>query len=729
MTGDGINALCDLYGSYSQTAAATANDWRLNASDGLCSADSDYKLEKYHVTAGTYMYVLSDDRFQFQDDASVPSSGTPNRVGDTTYGNYNGIVQVPEGATYLIISTKKEGSIARCDLLETRFNLAGKHILAENVFTPGYYVDYRNGNIVEDASYSYTTIPIRIFAGGTIKGATGALPNQQYGLAFYDRNDNYISGARSTTAGTYLFEYNLDIPDNAYTIRISLRDASNAMWIDPEVTWQPVYDNLFSVFADADTFEVEDRKLGNSYIPVLRNGSLGNTGNAKSVTSNNVLPISSQYDYAIIKFIGDLSAADAYGFSYCLFSGASDNMASLTAYNNAGITKRQINGNLDVYQKQPYIIIPMDEWAGYDHIAVTVYRSLAGVDVPIRVATGQYTVMVEYGYYITDTAGYNDTYKKTITSRHIKGESGTSLTLLHFSDPHADKNAVKRILSEGDELGALVDDMICTGDMVANAAGEIESWWPEQVMTCIGNHDTASYSVEDGYDWTALTMAERAAYYIEPFESHWNINHTEGTSYYYKDYAGPAVRLIVMDGMLYNDGGDEATTQTTWLSSLLDSAISSGLHVLIAIHAAHGGGSIRSCSFSQLGADTYPTYTDCNTPQEVINAVKAKINSGLHFIGYIVGHEHKDYIVDAEGNGKQMMYSITCAGTASRSWWKNSDMYRGQGFDAFNLVTIDTVHTLVKIVRGGGADLSNDMRPRKGICFNYSTGEIVGQVL
>lgn len=83
---------------------AKADGWRLNASDGFCSANSAYRLVKYKVTAGNEIYVHSDDRFQFQNSASVPSSGTSNKIGPV-YSSGNFHLTVPEGATYLITST------------------------------------------------------------------------------------------------------------------------------------------------------------------------------------------------------------------------------------------------------------------------------------------------------------------------------------------------------------------------------------------------------------------------------------------------------------------------------------------------------------------------------------------------------------------------------------------------------------------------------------------------
>ena len=339
-----------------------------------------------------------------------------------------------------------------------------------------------------------------------------------------------------------------------------------------------------------------------------------------------------------------------------------------------------------------------------------------------------FTITIE-SYDAIEFDNYKNDRKATVDqSRHIKNFEVEPLTLLHFSDLHADTMVLSRISRAIKELGMLIDDAICTGDMTLDTSGQIASWWDENIMTCIGNHDCASKN-GDVYDWTALSMADRDAYYIAPFESNWGITHTGGTSYYYKDYSTSNVRLIVMDAMLYNTNGAEATAQTAWLSNLLSDAITNNLHVLIAIHAPHGGATAKGCSFSRYDETTMPTRADCNTPQTVIDTVATAIGNGLKFIGYICGHTHQDNMWDAENDGKQLMYCITCANVMYSGMWRNSDLNRTGIADAYNIVTIDTAHTLVKIVRGGGADLDDHMRTRKAICFNYSTGEKVGEVL
>lgn len=296
--------------------------------------------------------------------------------------------------------------------------------------------------------------------------------------------------------------------------------------------------------------------------------------------------------------------------------------------------------------------------------------------------------------------------------------SGTPLTILHFSDIHADSDALTRIMADRTALGTLVDDVICTGDMVDTLAGQINSWWNPAVMTVMGNHD-----VKVGNAQNALSIADRISYYISPFESNWGITRGEGVDWYYKDYTQQKVRLIVIDCMWYrNSSSIEATTQTAWVQGLLADAITNNLHVLIASHSRSNSSVRCYTSFNRFSDyEGYDT-TICETPLAIVSAVASAISSGLKFVGYLTGHYHQDDIWDATGDGTQYFYSVTLANTLAT---KNiSDQYR-VGIDAFNLVTIDTSNTLVKLTRGGGANIDSILRPRQTITINYSTGEII----
>jgi len=311
------------------------------------------------------------------------------------------------------------------------------------------------------------------------------------------------------------------------------------------------------------------------------------------------------------------------------------------------------------------------------------------------------------------------------------GHSATNaqpLTILHMSDVHLDSAALGRIVANATALSPNIDQMICTGDMVGGYATQISSWWNPAVLTAIGNHETTrSVGGTDVLD--ALSMADRDAYYIAPFESNWGVTHTSGTSYYYKDYATQKVRLIVIDVMLYysSTGAADAEVQTAWIEGLLNDAITNGYHVVIASHSPYRYSLPVQCSFSRYNMENVPDYVGRITqPSSLIDLVANKINSGLHFVGYLVGHYHFDGVWDATGDGTQYAFGVTCACVATTNQWKAcSDQYRDTTLDAFNLVTIDTKNTLVKIARGGGANIDCNLRERETITVNYTTGQII----
>lgn len=330
----------------------------------------------------------------------------------------------------------------------------------------------------------------------------------------------------------------------------------------------------------------------------------------------------------------------------------------------------------------------------------------------------------------------------------------TPLALLHISDIHGNSSALHRINEKIDPYVNKINAKICTGDLVNNVAGQIDSWWDESIMTTIGNHDTRI-----GDDWTALSVADRIAYYISPFEENWGVVRGEGQSYYYKDFADAKVRLIVIDAMLYiplpeldpdepdaaNDLSPAAQAQNEWLSNTMDEATNLGYHVLIAAHAPCRGATPFACSFTHAGrTEPYVGHRNtCALSESVVELVKAKITAGCNFVGYLVGHTHKDDIWQAPDDPRQFFFTITCATwsqtadqarevdrssadyTGSRSSW---DYASGANYDAANLVTIDTSRSLIKIIRVGGADIDMYMRRRKAICIRYSDGTLMGEM-
>lgn len=611
--------------------------------------------------------------------------------------------------------------------------------------------------------------------------------------------------------------------------------------------------------------QLSDVESAVTQIPLIRNGSAANPANQNAISFNSIMPVG-ENKVVLLKTNVTLPIGYRYRWCYTAYS-ISNGDPKLPSLNQYIITSRDPIS----YTEEPYYILNLpNETKGF-----TVWLYASKLDnntdfTPLRVenvGTDCISFSPYDGIILNDRRlTNNDIEIKNENARHMAGSTNECLTLLHFSDIHADTSALNRIVDDAKSFGSSIDDMICTGDIVGDVGGSISDWWNESILTCVGNHDSATRN-GNTYNWTGVTMAERDQYYIQPFSptvnflkplpagtatingvdftsdgngtytingtstasanwditldyplimpqtvflhmlnptvnancliaffngntqlqyvslsstnriydltaalggqtitkirigiygvntannvvfspmllttnvvtdyisyssNNWGITHDYGYSYYYKDYSNYNVRLIVMDGMLYTNAGADATTQTNWLTSLLTDSITNNKHVLIAIHAPHGGSTAKNCSFSRYGQTAMPTLTDCNTPQVVVDAVSSAVSNGLHFIGYIVGHTHQDNIWDAENDGKQLMYCVTCANVYQPTQWRNSDQFRSINLDAYNLISIDTSSTLLKIVRGGGADIDNHMRTRKGICFDYSTGSIAGEIL
>jgi len=171
----------------------------------------------------------------------------------------------------------------------------------------------------------------------------------------------------------------------------------------------------------------------------------------------------------------------------------------------------------------------------------------------------------------------------------------------------------------------------------------------------------------------------------------------------------------------------ESSAQTLWLEDTLQSAIDSGYHVVIATHYPLRGAKIKDCSFSPYNSDGKLFEGDAFTTI-LHETVDKYIQKGLHFVCYLSGHNHKDAVVYVDKTTQQIQVLTACAHTRNRGLWSYGDQYRGPDDDAINIVCVDTYHNLLKLVRIGGANIDEYMRPRKAICINYTTGEVVSEV-
>ena len=74
---------------------------------GVCIYNDKYELREYAVEGNQLIFVKSNERYQFQNDKDVPTSDNAHLIGEQFVGYVNGLTRVPQGATYLIVSSIK----------------------------------------------------------------------------------------------------------------------------------------------------------------------------------------------------------------------------------------------------------------------------------------------------------------------------------------------------------------------------------------------------------------------------------------------------------------------------------------------------------------------------------------------------------------------------------------------------------------------------------------------
>lgn len=145
----------------SLTVDSTADKWQLKG-DGYSQSNLNAQMRKFKVVAGTVVYLkLSKDTpgvYQFQDAASVPSSGTLHVVGTPGTEAVDGFFIVPQGATYLIISELKINSTNEVKAATTLLDNVKEQVnVPVNAiqFKNNRYIN-NNGAYVEDADWAVT---------------------------------------------------------------------------------------------------------------------------------------------------------------------------------------------------------------------------------------------------------------------------------------------------------------------------------------------------------------------------------------------------------------------------------------------------------------------------------------------------------------------------------------------------------------------------------------------
>lgn len=310
----------------------------------------------------------------------------------------------------------------------------------------------------------------------------------------------------------------------------------------------------------------------------------------------------------------------------------------------------------------------------------------------------------------------------------------TPLVMLHLSDIHGNWDNVARYLAFADKYKNYIDLLVNTGDTVRNKFAEGIAGYAAlngigKVLNVIGNHDTY------GDTWQEYIGVPVYNMIIKPFVSGWDVVQPEnaeanGYCYYYKDFTGRDIRVVAVDVMGYD------STEDAWLADVLDDAKGNDLHVVILTHYSQprpfaerteGVFDVEPCNYStlySLGGDSTNLTGYNNNAYLMAETVNAFITGGGHFVGYIQGHYHADFIAKGDKYPNQLIYSI---GATKDGEMRDYDHVLDTRFqDEFQIIAIDTKNTIVKLFKVG-ANIDRYGRSKGGVTIDYSTGQILGE--
>ena len=241
----------------------------------------------------------------------------------------------------------------------------------------------------------------------------------------------------------------------------------------------------------------------------------------------------------------------------------------------------------------------------------------------------------------------------------------------------------------------------------------------ENIMMTIGNHDVWKEDATEFAPGNYISEADAYAMYIADYVSNWNVIYTQDHTYYYKDYTTAKLRLICLDMML---AGSDRADQLTWLQNTLASAKTAGYSVVIAQHFAPRPNTVLPCNFSALEGSA--STTEGWSPEAAyMDAVESFRTGGGDFICWLGGHTHCDYICYDPSYPNQIFITVTCA-RRSDSFSDQARVDNTKSQDAFNLISFDTYHKRIKIIRVG-ADCDYCLRGRNALTIDYTNKSIV----
>lgn len=315
-----------------------------------------------------------------------------------------------------------------------------------------------------------------------------------------------------------------------------------------------------------------------------------------------------------------------------------------------------------------------------------------------------------------------------------------SWTLLQCSDIHGSETNLSRIIAFRRAYQDYIDAAIHTGDAVICYYDDPNPWaqveGADEVMNVIGNHDCwkgHKLWAESHRPYDA-TQGEAYLRFIEPYVKAWDVVQPQGVDmpasahyqacYYYKDYPASSVRMVVLDCMHYE------AAQHQWFQKILQDALHRQLEVVCVQHyPAQNGLDLIESGFTDLDESIEPVATPPGDtqmermPDRAFQAVDAFLEEGGHFVCWLSGHTHLDFIGHVTGHPRQLQIIVDKAGELD-DYMQEDRTPGSRNQDAFNLVTVNPSRHMLVIQRVG-CNRDQYMRSKRLFSYDYRQQKIL----
>ena len=315
---------------------------------------------------------------------------------------------------------------------------------------------------------------------------------------------------------------------------------------------------------------------------------------------------------------------------------------------------------------------------------------------------------------------YNEEAEAFLTQMRYRGDpaNGQSVNnttvLIHFSDIHGVQKNLRSILAFHDYYLSFIDDIVNTGDSVANSyPNDMAHRGVDGAKKILKTQETDPDSGETITvdNWNVIqpvgTWSEGT-----PSAGDSSTAEDNGYCFYYKDYPS-GVRLIVLDYMAEGNETEEVvvdgetvtrykpTAQCHWLKEVLQDARTNDKVVVIASHIVIGNINCFPCGLSQSQSTAgHGVLYNNNSFLLLQDEVQRFIEDGGQFVCWLAGHTHADAIGTLADYPSQIVAKVACA-AYGQTQQSVSRISSGYSYDDFNIVCIDPTNHLLQLAKVG----------------------------